>query len=288
MGRITTELTAREIADSFRIRGSATIEICAGEMGLTEKQQIEHSELKARFDGEGKPLTAIQEAKYKDLNFKLNNPELPEGAKTHCKKWLKTFLYKRREELKNKYVGKGNACEEDGFTLMAVQLNLGMVYKNTERRRNEFAEGECDLDHEGVLYDNKCSWSLDTFPMFEKEIPDIKYWWQLQNYDALWPSSKLVLCYTLISATYEMVESAIKWIDDPNDKYKTAERMVYTKKEFDLLKDHFFPTSDLNTFVEIPEEKRLKKFEFLPDQKAQNMIEKRSMMCREYIYSLLT
>lgn len=281
------ERTARQIADSFEIRGSATIEICGNEPGLTEKQNQTLSELEERFNGIGKPLTDKQLLDRLELIKKRDFDELPDGAKTHCKKWLKENLFKRREELKNKYVNKGNECEEDGFTLMAVHLKLGMVYKNTERRSNGFASGECDLNHNGVIYDNKCSWSLDTFPMFETVIPDVKYWWQLQNYSTNWPAKKLCLCYTLISATYEMVEQAIKWADTPNEKYKIAERMVYTKKEFDLIKDHFFAESDLNTFTEIPEELRIKSFEFDVDVKAQKFIEKRSYMCKEYIYALL-
>lgn len=285
--------TARQIADSFRIRGSATIEICAGEMGLTPKQEETLATYNKRVSDYlkevpgVKPLTQNQKDELATLIKKRDNPELPEGAKTHCKKWLKSFLFKRREELKNKYVNKGNESEEDGFTLMAVRLKLGMVYKNTERRRNEFAEGECDLNHNKIVYDNKCSWSLDTFPMFETEIPDPKYWWQLQNYSTLWPCEKLCLCYTLISTTIETLESFVKWETDHDDRYKIAERMIFSKSEFEAAKMVFFPNATLDTFVEIPESMRIKKFEFLPDTKAQKMIEQRSMMCREYIYSLL-
>lgn len=279
--------TAREIANQFRIRGSATLDICGNMPGLTERQEGILKSYQDRINGIGLPLTNKQESERIELIQKRDFDELPEGAKTHCKKWLKEFLFKRREELKNKYVEKGNECEEEGFTLMAVQLKLGMVYKNTERKRNEFAEGECDLYHEGIVYDNKCSWSLDTFPMFETEIPDVKYWWQLQNYSTQWPAKKLCLCYTLISSGYNEVEKAIKWAETANDKYRIAERMVFTQKEFDLLKEHFFADSDLNTFVEIPAEKRIKKFPFDVCEKTQKFIEKRSLMCREYIYSLL-
>lgn len=287
------ERTAREIANDFRIRGSATIEIVAGEIGLTEKQEetLAIYTKRLRDFGAGVPkikdLTDNQKKELASLIYKRDNPELPEGAKTHCKKWLKTYLFKRREELKNKYVNKGNEGEEDGFTLMALQLKLGMVYKNTERKRNDFAEGECDLNHNSIVYDNKCSWSLDTFPMFEIEIPDLKYWWQLQNYSTLWNPDRLCLCYTLINSSYEAVEQAIKWVESPNEKYKVAERMVYTQKEFDILKDHFFSASDRNSFVEIPEEKRIKAFYFDVDKSAQNTIKIRSEMCKEYIYSLL-
>ena len=282
-----TKRTAREIADSFRIRASATIEICAGAMGLTDKQSDKLQELEKRFKGDGKPLTNNMLLERLDLINKRDNPELPEGAKTHCKKWLKSFLFNRREELNNKYVNKGNESEEDGFTLMAIQLGLGMVYKNTERRSNDFSVGECDLNHKGVVYDNKCSWSLDTFPMFETEIPDDRYWWQLQNYSTNWDCDKLCLCYTLISTTPNTLENFLKWESDHNERYKIAERMVFSEKEFEEAKMLFFPNATLDTFIEIPEDKRIKAFYFEPEQWAKDMIKKRSYMCREYIYNLL-
>lgn len=282
------ELTPREIADSFRIRGSATYEICAGQIGLTEKQSARLKELHDRFNGIGKPLTENMKAERLDLLNKLNNPELPEGAKTHCKKWLKHFLYKRYPDLKNKYVTKGKECEEDGFTIMAVQLNLGMVYKNTERRKNDFCEGECDLHHNMITHDNKCSWDLDTFPMFESKYPDDKYWWQLQTYGILWPCETLSLCYTLLDAPEDMVQRAIQWEFDPNEKYKIAEKMIFTKSEFERIKDIYFPLSDKDYFVEIPEDERIKQFTFKPCPDAQKTIQQRAEMCKEYIYKLLT
>lgn len=290
------ERTARQIADEFRIRASATIEICGGEIGLTKNQEetlkgylqrAKDFENAGMFVPKAKDLTDKQKAEMLTLIHKRDNIELPDGAKTHCKKWLKYYLFNRREELKNKYVDKGNKAEEDGFTLMAVQLKLGMVYKNTERKRNSFSEGECDLYHKKTVYDNKCSWSLDTFPMFETEIPDNRYWWQLQNYSTLWPADDLCLCYTLISSDLESVEGYVKWETDHNKRYQIAERMIFIKSEFEAAKITFFPESTLDTFVEIPEEKRLKKFPFKPDANAVKTIEERSNMCKEYIYQLL-
>jgi|GEM_PF-888967 len=287
------ERTARQIADSFKIRASATIEICAGEIGLTDKQKetldIYNKRISDFANGvpKAKDLTDKQKLDMFTLVYKRDNPELPEGAKTHCKKWLKDYLYKRREDLKNKYVAKGNESEEDGFTLMALQLNLGMVYKNTERRKNDFVEGECDLHHNRVTYDNKCSWSLDTFPMFEFDIPNDRYWWQLQSYDILWPSDELCLCYTLIDASIETFEKFVKWEPLHDARYKIANNMIFSKAQFDKAKDLFFNTSTKDSFIEIPESDRIKSFTFKPDKKAQALIEKRAHMCKDYIYELL-
>ena len=277
---------AIEIASKFKIRSSATIDIMA-EMGLTENQTKELNELTNRFNGIGNKLTDIQNKKRLDLFEKSKNQELPEGAKTYCKKWLKEYLYGRREELKAKQVRKGNDTEEDGFTLMATELKLGMVYKNTERRSNEWMIGECDLYLPNNVFDNKASWSLSTFPMFENDF-DKRYWWQLQSYGCLWDAKKLNLCYTLNDDTDIEVEKACKWVEDHNERYVIAERMVFTKEHFDHCKNSIFPDATLNTFIEIPDEKRIKHFVFDRDDNAIEKIKDMVLLCRNYIKTLLS
>lgn len=288
------ETRARSIANEFKIRASATAEICAGEIGLSEKQTERMKELKQRaIDFKNgvpkvKDLTDNMKAELSGLIIKELNPELPEGAKTHCKKWIKEKLYGRRAELKNKYVTKGNEQEDEGFTIMAVNLKLGMVKKNEEYRENDYSCGTCDLDDKTTGHDNKCSWDLSTFPMFETELPDLKYWWQLQNYAIRYPHwTDLSLCYTLVNSSQEEIKKAIKWTENEDEIYKIVERMIYDRKEFDRLKSIYFPLSSLDTFIEIPEANRVKQFLFKPDTKAQETIKTRAYMCKDYIYSLL-
>lgn len=283
-----------QIANSFKIRCSAIIDICAGEIGLTEKQQLEYDTLKQRAkDFEAgvakvKDLTDIMKDKVKEYEYKIANPELTEGAKTYCKKWLKEYLYKRRADVKSKYLDKGNISEEDGFTLMAVQLGLGMVYKNTQFHSNDYIQGTDDLFVKGVVYDNKCSWSLDSFPMFETEVPDERYEWQINGYCDLRGVESGVLAYTLIDADESLVQREIKWLLTDNEKYKTVCNMVYTKDYFEQLKAEYFPDATYNYFVEIPEELRIKKFNITKQQSRINKIYERVKMCRVYIKSLLS
>lgn len=239
--------TAKEIASQFKIRASSALDIMA------------------------------------DAKVKGN---LSVGAQTYCKKWLKEFLFKRREELKNKYVNKGNSTEEDGFTLMATELKLGMVYKNTERKENEWMTGECDLFLPDNVYDNKASWSLDTFPMFEAEI-DKKYWVQLQVYGCLWDVKNLNLCYTLNDLDDVSVENIIKWKEDYDERYQITNRLVYTIESFERLKSANFDKSTLNTFVEIPDEKRIKHFKFDRDDEYIQKVKLRVLECRDWIENLL-
>lgn len=212
---------------------------------------------------------------------------LGDTGKTFAKEWLKEYLYNRSPEIKSKYIEKGNQSEEDGFTLMATELNLGMVYKNTEFFSNDFMTGTPDLIVNGTVYDNKCSWSLSTFPMFDDVCKNKDYYWQLQTYMELTGCKKAILAYTLIDAPEWMVEQAVKWEMNADKVYKIISEMVYTKDYFDTLADRFCSTSTMNNFVEIPEKDRIKTFEFSKNEGEIALIKSRVFECRTHLKELL-
>lgn len=205
----------------------------------------------------------------------------------YLESWLKEKLYKRRAEIKSKYLDKGNISEEDGFTLLTLQHNLGMVYKNEKMFENDYMIGTPDLIHDGIVYDNKCSWSLDTFPMFDKEISNKDYYWQMQTYMELTGCKKAVLSYTLIDADFSLIEQAVKWEIDSEKIYRIICNMVYTKSAFDIAKKQFCPDAKADYFIEIPENKRIKTFQIEYDPKAIQLIQNRVEESREYINQLL-
>jgi hypothetical protein len=273
---------------TFKIRASGASDISA-RAGLTDKQTEKLQALIARKSGANgaKPLTENMEKELAELLFRKENPELPEGAKTYCENWLKETIWKRRKELKNKYVDKGNRSEEDGFTLLCVERELGMVYKNVEFFSDFWMQGTPDLVHNGVVYDNKCSWDLSTFPMYKKENPDQGYWWQLQVYMALTGCKKAVLAYTLIDADRDLLLQATKHELDPERIYKTLTNMIYTKQAFEEAVKDFCPLATSDYFVEIPDSKRIKTYSFDYDPEAILFLRKRVEECQAYINSLL-
>jgi len=259
----------------------------AGTIGLTDVQQAKHDELATRKATPGaKPLTVNMEAELAELAQRLANPELPTGAKTYCKKWLKEQLFNRRAEVNSKYIDKGNECEEDGFTLMAVQLKLGMVFKNTLRRSLNGIEGEWDLLVNNVVYDNKASWSLDTFPMFETK-PDPDYVWQLQGYMALTDAQRSVLAYTLNDATDKLIWDAVRWYDDHKKRAKIINNMVFTQKGWDIMRSKFCDSVTNFNFTPVPDEQRIKKFDVARDNVAIGNIYHRRLMCDSFVNKVL-
>lgn len=268
----------------------------AGTVGLTDKQDQELAELiKRNLDYCNKvpgvkPLTDIMSQKVFDYQFEKENPELPQGAKSYCKKWLKEQLYQRWRDISSKYIEKGNLTEADGITLACVQLKLGMVKENTERKCNTAMNGMIDFIVDGVVYDNKSSWDLETFPMFESS-PKPEHEWQMQGYCELWDAPKAILTYTLNDAPEKIIWDAVKWYDDLAGRAEIVRNMVYTQKGWERAALLFFESLPINLypkFVPVPDEKRIKPFTVMRDNIKIGSIYHRVNMCNSYINSLIS
>ena len=277
----------------FKIRASAANHIMAGNIGLTAAQQTELEDYFSREKGthpNGLKLTDNMLAKMAELIHKRDNPELPEGAKTYCKQWLKEELYNRRTEVKSKYIAKGHENEEASFTLMAVQLKLGMVYKNELFMQDEWMTGTCDLDHEktDTIYDAKSCWSIDTFPMFEDTIPNKDYEAQIKVYCHLYGRSHGSVVYTLTDTPIDILRNELRYVSDDNERQRIAMNHVFTAKAWEETKRVLFPAADDVEFIEIPAEKRIKEFKFDADPAFIEDLKKRVDLCRAYIGGLLS
>ena len=267
----------------FKISCHAISEIMSGEIGLTEAQKVRLSELivRKRDHAAGvdkiKPLTANMEDELKDLIIKRDNPQLPAGAKTYLKKWMKKKLFNRKEDWKALVVEKGLACEPMGIELIDRVYGLGGLIKNDEWFENEYLHGIPDIIHD-LVRDVKCSWDLDTFPMFDDPsvLPNKDYWWQLQGYMILTGIKKACIDYVLIDTPLPLVQLDLRklyfqsggraedWTPDTN-----AELMPNYR------------------FDDIPEKLRVKTFEVEFDPTVEAKINQRVIMCRKYIAEIL-
>ena len=90
----------------FKIRCSAIGSIMAGNVGLSPAQEFKKKELEERE----KPHTDNMLQEYAGIMYDRDNPQLPAGAKTYCRTWLKEQLYDRRKGFSSKYTDKGNTC----------------------------------------------------------------------------------------------------------------------------------------------------------------------------------
>lgn len=216
---------------------------------------------------------------------RLKSETISEGAKTHCQKWVKESMFNRGFFFKSKYTQKGIDTEEDALNLLVRVLKLNMVYKNEERKHDDFKTGECDFIHDGVIYDNKSSYSLETFPMFETKL-DPRYYAQLQGYLSLWNLEKGKICFTLINTPIDILRKELKWIEDDGERQQKALNHVFTEQYWKQIKDEFFPNAKPIKFTSIEDKYRVKVFDVDRDDDFINNINIKVKHCREYIDQL--
>lgn len=161
-----------------------------------------------------KKLTQIENAKnlIQVLEPIKDVKELSETTKTHLVDKFVSIKYQRETDLYNRYLEKGNACEDDSITLYS-RITKTLFIKNEEMLSNKFICGTPDL-YEGesiskasVIVDVKTSWDVFTFNRikYDKEINKM-YFWQLQGYMALTGAKVARLAYCLVNAPDYLID----------------------------------------------------------------------------------
>lgn len=228
--------TIRALADSFRIRASAC----------------------------GSIMTDPKTKAAKDAG------ELSETAKTYCENWVKEELYRRRKEFSSKYTDKGNECEASSIEYASEQFGWGLVAKNEEHFADEFMTGTPDIILADSVEDIKNSWDCFTFPLFDTDIPDKKYYWQGQVYMALTGRETFGLVYTLMNAPEHLIEQEAR---------RSAEWQEVEAELYDAVRERM-------TYDTFNAELRIKRFESARNEDDIARIRTRVEQCREYIRTL--
>ena len=113
---------------------------------------------------------------------------LSKTAKSYLEQLAKEELLGVRTEFSSKYTDKGNLVEDDSIALVEKVNEWDFLYKNEEHFTNNYVTGTPDVLTDDVLIDVKSSWNVDTFPMFDKELKNKDYYFQLQTY--MWLTNK--------------------------------------------------------------------------------------------------
>lgn len=153
----------------------------------------------------------------------------------YVEEWLKEKIYGTRREFTSKYTDKGNTNEGIAIEMAAQKLNEPMLLKNDEWFENEYIHGTPDIVLPEMVIDVKCSWDAFTFPLFEEELPNKDYYWQLQAYMWLTGTNTGKVVYCLTETDYEHpqyegvpVDKKVKVFDveyDPKAVEKIKERV---------------------------------------------------------------
>jgi len=141
-------------------------------------------------------------------NPKLKSETLSETTKNYLQNWVKEAIYGHSIQINSKYIDKGLEYEDMAIDKAIEWLDLPFAIKNSKRFEDEYFTGEPDLLLSDTVVDIKNSWSFETFPLFENEIPTKGYYYQLQVYMHLTGLRKAKLVYVLLNtpATYNSTE----------------------------------------------------------------------------------
>ena len=148
-------------------------------------------------------------------NPKLKSETLSETTKTHLQNWVKEAIYGHRIQINSKYIDKGLEFEDMAIDKAIEWLDLPFAIKNSKRFEDDYFTGEPDLLLSDTVIDIKNSWSFETFPLFDDEIPTKGYYYQLQVYMELTGLRKAKLVYVLLDTpeTYNSMPISYENVD---------------------------------------------------------------------------
>lgn len=209
----------------------------------------------------------------------MTEPRSGKGLSVTCldyvHKWIKSQpeFYNRVHQIDNKYLEKGLYCEPESIVFANRYYGWGGVEKNTIKGISEYIMGECDLLLPHTVDDIKNSWSDDTFPLFAKELPDVRYWWQMQGYMLLYNRKLASVIYTLMDAPDYMIEK---------EAWRQAREIGMEE-----LEEEFYQEVKRNmTYSNFPDHLRVKRFFIHFDPEVIQRIIQRVIEIRLYIKNL--
>lgn len=233
---------------------------------------------------------------------------LGDTCTTYLKEWLNEKLFNRRKTFTSKYTDKGLKTEETGITLIALTGDYGFIRKNSEQFENEFITGTPDIivKKHSLIIDNKSSWSLDTFPLWSDDLKDKSYDWQVNGYCGLTGMENGKVCFTLNNMSDDMMQRQLESFDwqiiskrkeneymgideGATDKelFRFVNERIFTLDQFKVWHSAFFPSADINEFIEIPRDFRVKSYDVDVSQEKIDSIYERVIDCRQWIKTTL-
>jgi hypothetical protein len=220
-------------------------------------------DLKIRCSAIGKIMT----------NSRSKGEVLSATTKTYIKELVLEHKYGIKKEINSRYLDKGNQVEDMAIELAEQALDLGFVFKNELFFENDHLTGTPDIITDTLIVDVKSSWNGTTFPMFEDELPNKDYYWQLQGYMDLTGKHNAIVAYCLVDTPEDIVLDEIR-------------RVAWAKKELEPSEETEQDVRSQHEFKHIPKDKRVKAFLVEKDEHAIWQIKERVEQCREYYTEL--
>jgi len=280
--------------DNFKFRASQIGNLMTNLETITPKQEQELNDLlerqKQSKSDVAKPLTQNMQAKLTELLEKQNQPpKLPQGAISYLQEVFRDVYWGRKRTPYNKFLEKGNLCEQDALDLLSQHDN-DFYYKNDQLLENDFICGTPDNRQE-IIRDTKANYDLESF---DKAELTTLYQYQIKAYCWLDNKTHGQLCYCLVNNPIHHIEQERKslWYrmgmpeqDDLNwiEAHQQLERnMIFDPIQFkEQYPDYQFVNHESDLYI--PPQFRVKKFQVELTQTDIENIKQRVFMAREWL-----
>ena len=281
----------------WKCRSSSLGHILTVVNNISAKQKEQIKKLQTRKDDpKQNALTPAMEDTLKTLIAQRDKPDvLPQGVETHLDNVFRSEFWGRRRLLFNKFLDKGNLCEDDSIGLKS-QIDGFFYTKNEDHFENAFIKGTPDNIQENVK-DIKSNYDQETFD--KAELTSL-YEWQVKAYIWLMLNNKVLtswrgkLVYCLVNNPIHQIinekNSLFYKMGQPevdDEKYVEAVRQTERNMIYDIeahkknYPNYFFENAELD--FDIPAILRIKEFEVVLNTRDINLIKRRVKMCREYL-----
>ena len=198
---------------------------------------------------------------------------LSETAKTYIQDLFKEKELGIAREFWSRYTDKGLQMEDEAIDFAGQVLEWDFVVKNEQGYENDWITGTPDVIAKDLLADIKCSWDGNTFPLFDTELKNKDYYWQLQGYMWLTGLEQSELVYCLMDTPHQIVEDEVRrahWKAGLIDEDLDLREAVQSQHSFDHL----------------PNNLRVKRFIIRKDEEAIEKIKEKVELAREYYEQL--
>ena len=199
---------------------------------------------------------------------------LSQTAKTYVEELAKEHLFGIKKVFKSRYTDKGNEVEEKAIELTEDVLGFEFLTKNEEYFENDWIKGTPDIITTSLVIDCKSSWSGDTFPFFQDELPNKDYYYQVMGYMWLTGKKNALISYCLINTPEEIVNDEIR-------------RTAWGKYEIEPSEETIRDVMAIHNFDHIPKDRRVKAFHVEYNEGVVNEMKTRIEYCRTYFNELI-
>lgn len=198
---------------------------------------------------------------------------LSETAKTYIQDLFKENELGIAREFWSRYTDKGLQMEDEAIDFAGQVLGWEFVVKNEESFENEWITGTPDVLTKTLLADIKCSWDGNTFPLFDTELKNKDYFWQMQGYMWLTGLEQAELVYCLMDTPHQIVEDEVR---------RAHWKAGLIDEDIDLRE----AVQSQHTFSHLPNNLRIKRFIVERNEDAIDNIKEKVELAREYYEQL--